>query len=318
MRYQADNVYIDNVSVFDNAVYLLRGKAGNAKKYSGDFVTYHKPTYSGVTGNDVASLQTSDIYNRLDALVALHSDEMSRNLLGYATKADGNQNTASPIYEYVIGAQTADRGKTMFTPDTILLSAGIHGDEKSPVVALVELCEKIFNVDDDAYNTLRNFNLKIVPVISPFGFDHTTRFNARGVNLNRNFAYKWDVLSDSAKGSAPYSEYETQAIRDWLADNSNACIYIDYHNTGYELPNVSYLNTPNLTLWNIYTSFIRTVTATWVKRFFPTRTGQTLGFLENNEWPTTYNEAYYEDEIENSMILEVAWGDDDTHPNSYT
>ena len=62
--------------------------------------------------------------------------------------------------------------------------------------------------------------------------------NARGVDLNRNFASGWDAFQGASqpsfekyKGTAPASEIETQVILD-LAEQTNTICVISYHSAG--------------------------------------------------------------------------------------
>ncbi len=52
-----------------------------------------------------------------------------------------------------------------------------------------------------------------------------------GVDLNRNYDYAWNETRDYDKGSAPFSEPETQAIRD-LALKHNFKYALDFHSGG--------------------------------------------------------------------------------------
>lgn len=63
---------------------------------------------------------------------------------------------------------------------TVLLSAGIHGDEPAAVVALASL------VADGLLD--RRYAYRILPCINPSGFRSGTRFNAQGSDVNRSFA----------------------------------------------------------------------------------------------------------------------------------
>lgn len=65
----------------------------------------------------------------------------------------------------------------------------------------------------------------------PKGTHETGRFNARDVDLNRNFDCKWKPTSswrskEVSAGTAPFSEPEAQAIRDFVrTENPSAVVY---------------------------------------------------------------------------------------------
>lgn len=81
----------------------------------------------------------------------------------------------------------------------------------------------------------------ILPVVNPDGYEYTFvtdrlwRKNRRrngygscsGVDLNRNFGYRWggkgtskDICHETYSGSAPFSEPETDAIRNFFEASS--------------------------------------------------------------------------------------------------
>ncbi len=63
---------------------------------------------------------------------------------------------------------------------TVLLSAGVHGDEPAAVAALASL------VSDGMLD--RRFAYRILPCVNPSGFRSGTRFNTEGADVNRSFA----------------------------------------------------------------------------------------------------------------------------------
>jgi len=91
----------------------------------------------------------------------------------------------------------------------------------------------------------------IIPMVNPDGaeFDiegghyHLWRKNrsqnegsSRGVDLNRNYGYLWGTggsshiaSSDTYMGPTPFSEPETQAIRDFVKDHLNLKVLLSYH-----------------------------------------------------------------------------------------
>jgi protein MpaA len=121
----------------------------------------------------------------------------------------------------IYGASREGNALTVWLPDnetpTILLMAGMHGDEPETTVVL-----------SDALRAIRRGSLAnaAILVANPDGLCRGTRGNANGVDLNRNFpASNWSpepVLYKSRKtgprdialspGDQPASEPETQAL----------------------------------------------------------------------------------------------------------
>ncbi len=67
-------------------------------------------------------------------------------------------------------------------PRRVLLSAGIHGDELAGVEALCEWLES------HAYiKFLHRWDVTILPCLNPWGYEHGTRENGDGRDLNREF-----------------------------------------------------------------------------------------------------------------------------------
>jgi hypothetical protein len=68
----------------------------------------------------------------------------------------------------------------------VCLSAGIHGDEPAGVEAMLSLLE-----NPDLYKPfLSKVDFTIFPCINPYGYEHNTRTNGQGLDLNRQFDKK--------------------------------------------------------------------------------------------------------------------------------
>lgn len=97
---------------------------------------------------------------------------------------------------------------------------------------------------------LDNVEFLIVPVVNPEGYVHSwttdrlwrkNRRNngdgTRGVDLNRNWGFQWGLNSGSSaatnsetyRGTAAFSEVETQRLRDFITANTRIRAHIDYH-----------------------------------------------------------------------------------------
>jgi protein MpaA len=89
-------------------------------------------------------------------------------------------------------------------PRKILVVGCIHGNECAGLAITSAL--RRMRVPDGV-------QLWLVPEMNPDGTAADTRQNARGVDLNRNFPYRWQPISDPTYYSGPYpvSEPETRA-----------------------------------------------------------------------------------------------------------
>ena len=70
----------------------------------------------------------------------------------------------------------------------VLLVATMHGDEGRPRLILQALRDG---------RAIRGIDLWVVPTYNPDGLARGTRKNAHGVDLNRNFPYRWADLDGS-------------------------------------------------------------------------------------------------------------------------
>ncbi len=96
-------------------------------------------------------------------------------------------------------------------PVNVHFHAGIHGSEPEGV-ALLDRLEEVLLSRPDLVEGLR---VILVKRANPDGLARGTRFNARGVDLNRNFpARNWKRLPRGRSGRAPLSEPETRALAD--------------------------------------------------------------------------------------------------------
>jgi murein peptide amidase A len=91
----------------------------------------------------------------------------------------------------------------------VVLISLMHGNEPAPRRILLNLLDG---------PPVHDLNLWLVPVYNPDGFAHDTRQNAHGVDLNRNYPYKWiRQFGGYNSGPRPASEPETRAMMRFLA-----------------------------------------------------------------------------------------------------
>jgi protein MpaA len=114
---------------------------------------------------------------------------------------------------WVYGPATAAR--------KVLLIGVIHGNEQAGLaITSVERQRRV----------PRGVQLWIVPELNPDGVAADTRQNAHGVDLNRNFPYRWQYTSEPTyySGPRPVSEPETQAAMR-LVRRIHPAVTITYH-----------------------------------------------------------------------------------------
>lgn len=162
--------------------------------------------------------------------------------------------------------------------NNIVITGTIHAREWiSPSVVLhnFKMTVEELATTDTLYTDRLTDNCAIyfIPVTNPDGYIYTWttqrlwRKNRRqvttsvyGVDLNRNYGYQWgnnngssgNPSSETYRGTAPFSEPETQAVRDLSNSLPNVKGFIDYHSYGQHIlwpwsytttppPNAAYL-----------------------------------------------------------------------------
>lgn len=115
----------------------------------------------------------------------------------------GKSVAGRPINAYHLGE--SGRGN----PKVVLIST-MHGDEPHTRDILLTFRDG---------KPVHRLDLWIVPLYNPDGLKRGTRKNARGIDLNRNYPYRWaDLDGDYESGPRPASEPETRAMMRFLRD----------------------------------------------------------------------------------------------------
>lgn len=127
---------------------------------------------------------------------------------------------------------------------SLYFGGALHGWEWENAFGLLRLMEVLCQDPQVEGLDTRQLHIKVLPIQNPWGYDHFTRQNARGVDLNRNFDCHWEELHDvqdlmvpwdyNYKGSRPASERETQVIQGILDRLRPRCV-IDFHTADYVL-----------------------------------------------------------------------------------
>ena len=150
----------------------------------------------------------------------------------------------SVVRTQVLGQSVENRDIVVHTfgngPKEVLLVGGVHGGYEWNSVILAEGMIEYFTSNTSAIP--KDLTVSIIPVLNPDGLakvtngktvnleavdvtgwssDGTGRFNANGVDLNRNFACKWQPQASwrgntISAGTSAFSEPEAQVLRDYV------------------------------------------------------------------------------------------------------
>jgi len=91
-----------------------------------------------------------------------------------------------------------------------LLIGGIHGDEPATIRLIESFCQSC------ACAAIEGNPFILLPLANPDGYQRATRYNARGVDLNRNCGFNWRADSEEPPGPGPWSEPENVVLRDFI------------------------------------------------------------------------------------------------------
>jgi protein MpaA len=120
------------------------------------------------------------------------SETLTRHRFG--TSVDGR-----PLVAYRVGARHRSAAVVL---------GNMHGDEPAGVTLVNAI---------RSGPRVRGIDLWVIPTINPDGLGADTRQNARGVDLNRNWGYRWQRQGGRYNsGPRPFSEPETRALRRFL------------------------------------------------------------------------------------------------------
>lgn len=171
-------------------------------KYSAEFERdFH--TYSQM----VAALQSiADAYPEITALYDLGQSVQGRSLKGLKITDNPDVEENEP---------------------EVRICGLHHGNEymsaELPLNLAFHLVQN-YSSDPEITELVNNREIWIIPMVNPDGREAGTRYNAHGVDLNRNYGYM-------PEGSTPYSEPETQAMRNNALEN-NYVLSLSFHCSG--------------------------------------------------------------------------------------
>jgi BppU N-terminal domain/Zinc carboxypeptidase len=186
-----------------------------------------QPNMKVGTGGVIATKDPELLINTLyETLRADNTDYITRTTIGK------DQSNTYNIYEYAFTPKNYQK--------TMIFSAGTHGNEITTIMALARFMYHLVN-DWRTYPQLayirKNVRIIVLPLVNPWGFANSKRQNSNLVDLNRNSDYLWNYITSSSyqpggtnyKGTAPFSEKESQYVKATLEKYSSALAFQDLH-----------------------------------------------------------------------------------------
>lgn len=154
----------------------------------------------------------------------------------YITRVDLGMDTSGtyPMHKYIFAPARFEK--------TILITCGVHAFERISMLGIFLFLRHLAN--DSASSPQLSYlrercRIVVIPSLNPWGISQGSpggRYNSRGVDINRNWDYKWaaynptsEGLAAGAKGTAPFSEAETQYAKALIDDYPDAVAYWDVH-----------------------------------------------------------------------------------------
>lgn len=238
----------------------VRGAQGAAGLGGNDEINFYKSRREEITATH-DEIKTAYIMGLYEELRTQYPDEVKR----FEYKSDDGTFTN---YSYLISTgEYNERGTygIAYIKDSNIkkrkyaVLSGIHGTERKTALSTYRFVKDFL----EGYHIPRSFKesvvLSVFPVGAPSAFDAFTRENEDGVNINRNFPYNWSkhtykekvdgvevIKEDNLYGNAAADAKETQAIMKWLNDNTDAELFIDFHNNGASHELALVLGSPNV------------------------------------------------------------------------
>lgn len=208
--------------------------------------------YSGFSDTSLINWTVENTYNKFDSFLGVHDNYiLEKTTLGYANNSDNDgEDTSLPIlcysYKPQMGSGLVSQRKK------VILTGAIHGNEKFGAFLMLKLLSQGIEMQKQKLvnNIMGHLEIDFIPIINPYGYNqavgtnitqqlaNTGRYNARGVDLNRNFPYGYQFDDGKEpKGSSPLSEQESKAMDNYFKtiDWDNVILFLDLHQSWQSL-----------------------------------------------------------------------------------
>ena len=185
--------------------------------------------------------QLNEITDYINNIVALRPDLASTDIIGQSWEG-------RDMFSVTISAPDTAQNPRADRPAVFIFST-VHAREWIAPMTTTYFASKFvedYDTNPRIQSILDSTRIVIVPVGNPDGYLYTwsdyrywrkTRREGYGIDINRNWEYEWggsgssgNTGSDTYRGPHPFSEPETQALRDKaLSYGDKLAAHIDYH-----------------------------------------------------------------------------------------
>lgn len=153
------------------------------------------------------------------------ADSLATNFPSICTKQlIGTSSASDPIYALKI----SDNSSADEAEPELLFDGGIHGDEIGGPENLIRFARDLcigYGVTPLITECVNNAETWIIYAINPYGRNNMTRYNANGIDINRDCGYMWNGEGNS---TGAFSQPETRIIRNMLLEHQFV-MHLSYH-----------------------------------------------------------------------------------------
>lgn len=131
--------------------------------------------------------------------------------------------------KYLLAMKVSDNAGTDENEPVIFWDANTHGDEKIGWAVAYEFLKYLlsnYGSNPEVTYLVDNREIWICPMFNPDGYANSSRYNANGTDMNRNWGWMWG--EEAAPGNAVMGERETRGLASKLF-NMPVTIWVSYH-----------------------------------------------------------------------------------------
>lgn len=240
LPYDTGGAELSNLRLSGDIINQIKGEldheggGGNNNRYLID-MNVNTPFSTDVSWNQYSLWRrgktSEEVYQMFDDLLNNNTDYMSKQFL--ANDLAGNR-----IELYKLRQPLARVGGYNRKKPKIFMAVALHGYEQLSPLAVYLMCQQLCEnwQSDPVLEAIRyNAELYIIPIVVPYGWNNFQRTNANGVDINRNFprghgTQSTDPDSVYYGGEYPFSEIESNCIKQVIDEKPEIDVYMDCHN----------------------------------------------------------------------------------------